>query len=213
MKPVRLWIGLVLLVLGTFLALDALDVLDALDAGTTIDWWWPAALSGLGVVAMITRGGSRSARRGHRVGPDPAGRHQRLGRRGPDRARAAHHDRHRCAGQCRAQPHPRPPLPAPVALFGEAKTTDHGEHFEHSTVSAVFGGATLDLRDAHIDRSATVDAFALFSGVDVLVPRGWRVSVGGLPIFGGYEDKTRGNGSLPRTRRCSRSTRPRSSAR
>ena len=29
------------------------------------------------------------------------------------------------------------------------------------------------------------------------MPKDWRVSVGGLPIFGGYEDKTIGNGSLP----------------
>ncbi|MBC6445884.1 LiaF transmembrane domain-containing protein [Actinokineospora xionganensis] len=195
MKPVRLWIGLVLLVLGTFLALDALDVLDA---GTTIDRWWPAALSGLGVVAMITQG---------RVSLGPAvvtGLGLILLADTNDWA-----DEDLIgpallitigivvlASVVRNRTHDHLSR-APVALFGEAKTTDHGEHFDHSTVSAVFGGATLDLRDAHIDRSATVDAFALFGGVDVLVPKGWRVSVGGLPIFGGYEDKTRGNGSLP----------------
>lgn len=59
------------------------------------------------------------------------------------------------------------------------------------------GGAELDLRGAHIDQEAEVEATAIFGGVDILVPRGWRISVGGLPIFGGYEDKTKGNGSLP----------------
>lgn len=195
MKPVRLWIGLVLLVLGTFLALDALDVLDA---GTTIDRWWPAALSGLGVVAMLTQG---------RVSLGPA----LLTVLGlillADTNDWAAEDLIGpallitigvvvLAGVGRHRTHDHLSR-APVALFGEAKTTDHGEHFEHSTVSAVFGGATLDLRDAHIDRSATVDAFALFGGIDILVPTGWRVSVGGLPTFGGYEDKTSGNGSLP----------------
>ncbi|WP_436498243.1 LiaF transmembrane domain-containing protein [Actinokineospora sp. HUAS TT18] len=195
MKPVRLWIGVVLLVLGTLLALDALDVLDA---GTTVGRWWPAALSGLGVVAMLTQG---------RVSLGPAvvtGLGLILLADTNDWADEdligpvllivigvvvlASVGRHRTHDHLSR---------TPVALFGEAKSTEHGEHFEHSTVSAVFGGATLDLRDAHIDRSATVDAFAFFGGVDVLVPKGWRVSVGGLPIFGGYEDKTSGNGSLP----------------
>lgn len=60
----------------------------------------------------------------------------------------------------------------------------------------MFGGATLDLRDAHIDDEATVDAFAMFGGVDVLVPHGWRVELRGLPILGGCDDKTTPNGSL-----------------
>ena len=30
----------------------------------------------------------------------------------------------------------------------------------------------------------------------MLVPKGWRVSVSGLPIFGGYDDKTT-QGDLP----------------
>jgi hypothetical protein len=32
--------------------------------------------------------------------------------------------------------------------------------------------------------------------VDVIVPEGWRVQLGGLPIFGGYEDKTHKFGAL-----------------
>jgi len=82
-------------------------------------------------------------------------------------------------------------------VFSGAKMIDRSEHLNHTDVTAIFGGATLDLRDAHIDEVASVDAFAMFGGVQVLVPKDWRVSVGGLPIFGGYEDKTTGNGSLP----------------
>lgn len=78
----------------------------------------------------------------------------------------------------------------PVALFGGTKVRSRAEHLTRANVSAVFGGATLDLRDAHIDDEADVDAFALFGGVEILVPRGWRVSLGGLPFFGGYDDNT-----------------------
>lgn len=78
-----------------------------------------------------------------------------------------------------------------VALFGESQIKNRSEHLKHADVSAIFGGATLDLREAHIDEEAVVDATALFGGVDVLVPEGWRVQIGGIPIFGGFEDKTR----------------------
>lgn len=52
MKPVRLWVGLVLLALGVFGILDATDVLDA---GPFIADWWPAAVVGLGLVAMAAQ--------------------------------------------------------------------------------------------------------------------------------------------------------------
>jgi predicted membrane protein len=82
-------------------------------------------------------------------------------------------------------------------MFGATKIKDRSEHFDHTEVSAVFGGATLDLRQAHVDRDASVDALALFGGVDVVVPEGWRVAIEGTPIFGGFEDKTRGVPELP----------------
>jgi predicted membrane protein len=85
---------------------------------------------------------------------------------------------------------------APFAVFGTATMKDRSEHFEHGEVSALFGGATLDLREAHIDDEATVDATAIFGAVDVLVPEGWRVALGGLPIFGGYDDKTKSEGGF-----------------
>jgi len=196
MKPVRLWIGLVLLTLGVLGLLDASGVLDA---GSAIDRWWPLAVVGLGVTAMLAQGSVS-------LGPvvitaigivllvDQQGWTDQsiiwptalvvvggailvgLGRR----TVADHHDR-----------------PVPMVMFGGTKVRDDSDHLTHQAVSAVFGGATLDLRDAHIDEVATVDAFAMFGGVQILVPKDWRVSLGGTPIFGGYDDKTSGNGSLP----------------
>jgi hypothetical protein len=84
-----------------------------------------------------------------------------------------------------------------VAVFSGARQVVHCDHFRHADVSAVFGGATLDLRDAHLDPGASVDATAVFGGVDVLVPPGWRVELSGLPLFGGYDDKTRGTEPPP----------------
>lgn len=88
-----------------------------------------------------------------------------------------------CARQHRFASHTY--SPSSLALFSGTKIKDRSEHLEHTGVSAVFGGATSDLREAHIDHEATVDALALFGGVDVLVPHDWRVELGGMPIMGG----------------------------
>ncbi|WIY04054.1 hypothetical protein QRX60_09460 [Amycolatopsis mongoliensis] len=195
MKLIRIWLGLVLVALGVLGVLDATGV-----AGFdgTAGTWWPVALIGLGVAAMwsqrrVTFGptvltvvglvllaGQLSWTDGDLFWPAVllVGGVAVL------------------TGLWR-QSRTRLPQAESVVLFGGAKTVDRSEHFQHADAAAVFGGATLDLRGAHIDEQASVDAFALFGGVDVLVPKDWRVELGGLPILGGYEDKTEGNGSLP----------------
>ncbi|MFC3890869.1 hypothetical protein ACFOWZ_05235 [Lentzea rhizosphaerae] len=184
MKPVRLWIGLVLLALGVFGILDAVGVLDS---GSVIADWWPAAVIVLGLVAVIAErrvslgpvvivvlglvllAGTLDWTSGDLLLPTVlagVGIAVLVGLR-------RHHGTR-----------------TPIAMFGGASTKERSKHLRHADVSAIFGGATLDLREAHIDKDADIDAFALFGGVDVLVPEGWRVSVGGLPFMGGIDDKT-----------------------
>ncbi|MGZ4508050.1 MAG: LiaF transmembrane domain-containing protein [Blastococcus sp.] len=199
MSPLRVWLAGVLITLGVLWLLDAANVLDA---GSTIDHWWPVAVMALAVCAAV-------AERRISLGPTVlfvigtlmlvnqldvakvdavvwpviailAGIWLLANRTGWGRAREQGSDR-----------------PDVVAVLGGAETSARSQHFRHANVSAVFGGATLDMREAHLDPGASVDALALFGGVDVIVPKGWRVDLGGLPIFGGYEDKTTGNGDLP----------------
>lgn len=193
MKPIRLWIGLVLVTLGVFGILDATGTLDASD---TIEQWWPVAVIGLGVIAMLI---DRRIALGPTIvvvigvllladaqdwteedlfGPVVLIGIGLLVLSGLWQHRTAEH-----RGDT-------------VVMFGGSKIKERSEHFEHTDVSAIFGGATLDLREAHIDREASVDALALFGGVDVLVPEGWRVAMDGTPILGGCEDKT-ADGELP----------------
>ncbi|HEU4946824.1 MAG TPA: LiaF domain-containing protein [Kribbella sp.] len=195
MTPVRIWIGVVLLALGVIGILEATGV----DTGEAAKWW-PVAVIGLGVVTLV-------ARRRVSVGPvllivlgvilladqlswteedlvGPAlllvlgfavlfGLSQQRDGDGWTSGRRSS-----------------------LAMFGSTKVKERSEHFTRADATAIFGGVTLDLREAHIDEQATVDAFAMFGGVEVLVPVGWRISLAGTPIFGGYEDKTRG-GVLP----------------
>ena len=51
------------------------------------------------------------------------------------------------------------------------------------------------MREARIDGEATVDCFALFGGVEVLIPKRWRLALSGTPIFGVVEDKTSQDGT------------------
>lgn len=194
MKPVRLWIGLVLLTLGVFGILDATGTLDSSE---TIDRWWPVAIIGLGVIGMlvdrrISLGPAIVVAIGMLLLADQQGwTDEDLF--GPVLLVAiglvvlSGLWRHRIEGEHRD---------SSLVMFGGTKIKDRSEHFTHADVSAIFGGATLDLREAHVDREASVEALALFGGVDVLVPKGWRVALDGMPILGGCEDKTAGDGEL-----------------
>jgi len=52
------------------------------------------------------------------------------------------------------------------------------------------GGIELDLRRAGIERRADISVFAFWGGVEIKVPPTWRVTVRGLPLLGGWENKT-----------------------
>jgi hypothetical protein len=197
MRGVRIWIGLVLLALGVFGVLDATGTLESTG---TIERWWPIAIVGAATIAMI----------GHRrvtigglillaIGLALLAAQQEWADDeviGPA-ILVAIGIAVLAGATARATRRSSAGLDAPLALFGGATSKRRDDHLTRADVTALFGGATLDLREAHIDQEATVEATAIFGGVDVLVPHGWRVAISGVPIFGGYEDKTTSDGSLP----------------
>ena len=74
-----------------------------------------------------------------------------------------------------------------VALFSGRRVVATGPRFRGGTATAVFGGVEVDLAQATIEGEAVLDTVALFGGVDVFVPLGWRVVLDGPAIFGGHE--------------------------
>lgn len=85
-----------------------------------------------------------------------------------------------------------------TAFFGGPKLSSTSRSFHGAWLTAIFGGITLDLRDAApAPEGASINATAFCGGVDVLVPKGWRISVRSTPIFGGVDDKTDHEQSLP----------------
>jgi len=78
------------------------------------------------------------------------------------------------------------------SLFSGTNLRSQAESIQGGDITAVFGGAEIDLRDATIsEKGATFDLTSIFGGIELTVPENVRVEVTGLPIFGGWEDKTR----------------------
>lgn len=76
-------------------------------------------------------------------------------------------------------------------ILGGLETRNESEHFEGGEVTVMLGGLDLDLRGARItgDR-AVIDITAVLGGVEIRVPREWRVVASGTPLLGGWEDKS-----------------------
>jgi hypothetical protein len=79
----------------------------------------------------------------------------------------------------------RRPTRATVALFAHVVRRGRLRLKGSTVAAAAFSDLDLDLREAQIDAPTTrVNVLALFGNVDVYVPEGVDVAVGGLAIFG-----------------------------
>lgn len=74
-----------------------------------------------------------------------------------------------------------------TAFFSGRRVVNTGQPFRRGSATALFGGVEIDLSGAVIDGEASLDLVAMFGGVDVTVPLGWRVILDGPAIFGGHE--------------------------
>jgi len=75
-------------------------------------------------------------------------------------------------------------------VFSGSEIASHSKQFQGGNITAVFGGAEVDLRDTLPAPGAELDVFAAFGGVEVTVPQGWNVITRGLPLFGGIDNAT-----------------------
>lgn len=78
-----------------------------------------------------------------------------------------------------------------VRIFSGSDTYIDSQNFTGGDVVTVFGGANIDLRGASVQhKPARIDIVCIFGGADLKVPEGWKVKVTGVPIFGGWGNKT-----------------------
>jgi predicted membrane protein len=80
---------------------------------------------------------------------------------------------------------------AGTAVLGGFARRVVSKDFRGGEVTAVMGGAELDLRQAEMRSAfAELHVVAFWGGVEIRVPREWSVQLDGLPVLGGFEDKT-----------------------
>jgi hypothetical protein len=80
---------------------------------------------------------------------------------------------------------------AVLAVMGGVKRISTGQRFRGGEVTALMGGAMIDLRQAIIPpgEEAVLDLFVVMGGGEIRVPPSWTVVTPLVPVMGGIDDK------------------------
>lgn len=76
-----------------------------------------------------------------------------------------------------------------VAIFSGTEDVIANEKFSGTSITAIFGGVELNLKDAIIDEDVVINCTTVFGGIDLMLPDNVKVKTSGVPIFGGIENK------------------------
>lgn len=85
------------------------------------------------------------------------------------------------------------------ACFSGQNIKFDDQEFKGCEVNAIFGGVTLDFRNANIKDDSVIEAAAIFGGITILVPEDLKVEVKSTSIFGGVNNKTKYNKKKSKT--------------
>ncbi len=77
------------------------------------------------------------------------------------------------------------------AALGSRVLTSRSQQFEGGELTVILGSLTLDLTQARLAPGAKLSVTAVLGGCEILVPPGWDVRLGGVPVLGGWDDTTR----------------------
>ena len=77
-----------------------------------------------------------------------------------------------------------------TVVMGGTKLRVDSQEFRGGEITAIMGGVELDLRGASMTHEATLNVLVAMGGVDIKIPSDWAVSVNGVPLMAGVEDKS-----------------------
>ena len=78
-----------------------------------------------------------------------------------------------------------------LAMFSGYESRIESRSFRGGRLTALFGGMEIDLRGVTMaSDGAEIEATTAFGGLNLRVPESWRVEITGLPLFGGWSNKT-----------------------
>lgn len=76
-----------------------------------------------------------------------------------------------------------------VSVFGGSHQTVYSKNFKGGDITAVFGGADINLTQADFTDTVRLDVTAIFGGIKLVVPQNWAIKSDVTAIFGSVEDK------------------------
>jgi predicted membrane protein len=79
-----------------------------------------------------------------------------------------------------------------TTVFGGAKKRVFSKNFKGGETTCVFGGSEIDLTQADIQGTVVIDVVQLFGGVKLMVPANWELKSDMTVILGGFDDKRHG---------------------
>lgn len=77
-----------------------------------------------------------------------------------------------------------------TAILGGFQRQVTTQNLRGGEITAILGGCELDLRDASIAGEAVIDIFVVMGGITIKCPADWTVVLEGMPILGGFDEKT-----------------------
>jgi hypothetical protein len=77
-----------------------------------------------------------------------------------------------------------------TAILGGVQRRVETPDFRGGEVTALLGGCELDLRQCSIVKEAVLNVFTVCGGVSIKVPVDWTVVMDGIPVAGGFTQKT-----------------------
>jgi predicted membrane protein len=77
-----------------------------------------------------------------------------------------------------------------TAILGGVERRIVSPDFRGGEISALLGGCELDLRACSIVKEAVINVFTVCGGISIKVPPDWTVVLDGVPVAGGFAQKT-----------------------
>lgn len=78
-----------------------------------------------------------------------------------------------------------------LAILSSLETINASTKFKGGNITSILGGTEVDLTNCRIEGNyAEITATAIMGGIDLKVPKDWKVVVTGIPFLGGWDNKT-----------------------